>query len=188
MRYLPRALLAGGMGFAAAALVACGGSGGLLSSTQAGSLNNQLDQLAASINAGQCTSAAKAAVDFSQAVNSLPGSVDPTLSNNLKQGAAAIGRLTIKDCGQLAAKIPTTPKTTTTPTTSTKTNTTPTTPTTNSSTSGTGTTPPPPTTSTATTGTGSGTTSTGNGGAGLPGGNTSTGGNGGAGTGNGNGR
>jgi hypothetical protein len=187
MRYLPRALLAGGMGFAAAALVACGGSGGLLSSTQAGSLNNQLDALAASINAGQCTSAAKAAVDFSQAVNSLPGSINSTLANNLKQGAAAIGRLTVKDCGQLAAKIPTTPKTTTTPTTSTQTTTTPTTPTTNTSTSGSGSTTTP-TTSTATTGTGSGTTSTGNGGAGLPGGNTSTGGNGGAGTGNGNGR
>ncbi len=185
MRYLPRALLAGGLGFAAAALVACGGSGGLLSSTQAGSLNHQLDQLAASINAGQCTSAAKAAVDFSQAVNSLPGSVNSTLSNNLKQGAAAIGRLTVKDCGQLATKIPTTPaKTTSTATTTTPTNTTPTTPT-NTSTSGTGPTTTPQTT-TATTGTGSGTTSTPNGGAGLPGGNTSTGGNGGAGTGNGN--
>jgi hypothetical protein len=181
MRYLPRALLAGGLGFAAAVLVACGGSGGLLSSTQAGSLNNQLDQLAASINAGQCTSAAKAAVDFSQAVDSLPGSINSTLANNLKQGAAAIGRLTVKDCGQLAAKIPTTPKTTTTPTTSTQTTTTPTTPTNTSTSSGTTTTPP--TTSTATTGTGSGTTSSPTGGGGLPGGNTNT--SGGAGTGNG---
>ncbi len=185
MRYLPRALLAGGLGFVASVLVACGGGGGLLSSDQAGSLNNQLDQLAASINAGRCTSAAKAAVNFSQAVNSLPASVNPTLANNLKQGAEAIGRLTVKDCGQLATKIPTTSTKTTTSTPSTQTNTTPTNTTT---TSGTGTSSTP-TTNTATTGTGSGTTSTGgNGGAGLPSGNTSTGGSGGAGTGNGNGR
>ena len=43
----PRALFAGGLGIAAAFLVACGGGGaGLLSSDQAGTLSNQLDQLA----------------------------------------------------------------------------------------------------------------------------------------------
>jgi hypothetical protein len=188
MRYFVRALLAGGLGFAASVLVACGGNGGLLSSNQAGSLNNQLDQVAAAVNGHQCSAAVQASASFSRFVNGLPSSVNPTLANNLKQGAAAIDQLTLQDCGrQATTKTPTTStQTKTTPTVSTQTNTTPTNTTTKPTNSGTGSTPTPP--PPATTGTGPGTSTGGTGGAPIGGGGTSTGGNGGAGTGNGNGQ
>ena len=49
MGYAPRALLAGGLGFAVSFLVACGGGSGLLSADQASSLNGQLDQVSSAV-------------------------------------------------------------------------------------------------------------------------------------------
>jgi hypothetical protein len=179
MRFFPRALLAGGLGFAAAVLVACGGGSGLLSSDQASNLNDQLDQVAAAVGAGRCADAINAAAGFDATIRGLPGSINARLASNLRQGSTAIRRLAAQDCQPKAETTPTTPtQTTTTPTTTpTSTTTTPTNPVTNPATG------PQTTTTPATTGTGTGTTSTGtgNGGAGL--GNTSTGGSGGAGTG-----
>lgn len=187
MRFLPRALLAGGLGFAASVLVACGGSAGLLSSNQASNLNDQLDAVSSAISSGRCVDAANAALGFSESVDGLPGSVNRRLAGNLQQGAAAIRRLTVQDCrAKTSTPTDTTPPNTTP--TNTHTTSTPTNPSTQPSTSPSKS-PTGTSTSPATTGTGPGTTTTGgNGGVGLPT-NTSTGGTGGAGTGgNGNGQ
>ena len=81
----PRALFAGGLGIAAAFLVACGGGGaGLLSSDQAGTLSNQLDQLASAVDTGHCGAAASAVASLNNAIDNLPSSVNPALAANLK--------------------------------------------------------------------------------------------------------
>ena len=181
MGYAPRVLLAGGLGFAASFLVACGGGSGLLSSDQANTLNNQLDQAANAIGSGQCSAASAELTSFSSAVANLPPSVSPTLRNNLKQGASTVQQLAARDCHQISSSTTTSTTTSTSPTstpsTATTTTTTPTTTTTST------TTPTVTTTPTATTTTAPGTTTTtpsASGGAGLGGGSGAgrTGGNG----------
>ncbi|MBV9365822.1 MAG: hypothetical protein JO046_07385 [Solirubrobacterales bacterium] len=177
MRYAPRAILAGGLGFAAAFLVACGGSSGLLSGDQSIELSGQADQIASAVQAGNCVAAINASAALGRKVQTLPVAVNPTLRGNLTQGASTIAQLATKDCRHhtsTTASTPTTsPSTSTTTSTSTSTSTSTTTPT---STTTTTTTP-----TTETTPTNTGTTSTTTGGAGLGGGTTTTG------TGNGNG-
>ena len=80
MGFAPRALLAGGLGFAVAFLAACGGGSGLLSAGQANDLNNSLDQLSNAVGSGQCGAAADAVTTFSNAVVNLPPSVSSTTS------------------------------------------------------------------------------------------------------------
>jgi hypothetical protein len=92
MRYAPRALLAGGLGFAASILVACGGGSGLLSTDQAASLADPLGQLSAALGSGQCDTATTALTSFTSAVENLPG-VDPKLTGNLQQGAGVLAKL-----------------------------------------------------------------------------------------------
>ncbi|MHB8694660.1 MAG: hypothetical protein ACYDHH_25775 [Solirubrobacteraceae bacterium] len=187
MRYIFRALLPGGLGFAVAVLVAaCGGGSGLLSSAQGTSLNNQLNAVANDINSGRCSAAATDAQAFDQAVTNLSGVTAP-LVNNLKQASQPLASKAGPACQQ-SASVPTTtttPKTVTTPTITTKPKTTPTNTTTTSTspTTTTGST----STSPATTGTGAGTSTSG--GAGLTGSRTGTGtgGSGGASAGGGNG-
>jgi hypothetical protein len=114
MRYLPRAVLAGGLGFAAAFVVACGGGAGLLSGDQASTLNNQLDQLTSAAAAGQCGAASGAASSFSNAIDNLQG-VNQRLVENLKEWATTVGALTARDCRAQTVTSATT--TATTPTT-----------------------------------------------------------------------
>ena len=189
MRYAPRAILAGGLGFAAALVVACGGSSGLLSGGQSIELSGQADEIASAVQSGDCVAAINASADLSRKVQTLPANVNPTLRGDLTQGASTIAQLAGKDCRQQhtsAAPAPphTSSATSTTTTTSTSTSTHTSPPTTTATTSSTST--------TATTPTNTGTTSTTTGGAGLGGGSTTTtgGGNGngtgGAGAGNGN--
>lgn len=186
MRHTPRALLAGGLGFAVAALVAaCGGGSGLLSHGQADSLSSQVDKVAAELSSGNCSAATSAARSFNDAVTNLPSSVNQSLANNIRQGAATVDRLAQRHCqGHTATstvpaiKTTTTKTTTSTPTdTSTGTGTTAKTTTGPGTSTGTGTSTGPATTST-----GSGTTTgPGSGGAGLGGaGGTGTSGNGGS--------
>jgi hypothetical protein len=159
MRFLPRALVACGTGFAVSLLAACGGGAGLLSSDQANSLSNQLNNVSAAVGAHNCGGAANASQGLGNAVGSLPSTVNSTLRDDLSQGASTVRQLAAKDCQQ------TTPTTTTatTPTATTAT----TTPTTTTATTTT-----PPTTTTETTPTTTGTTSTTpSGGGGLGGGN-----------------
>lgn len=175
MRNVARAVLAGGLGFAVALVVAaCGGSGvGLLSGDQANSLQSQLDQISAALSSGNCGAASSGADGLLTAVGNLPASVSAGLRNNLNQGATTVGQLARQQCRQ--ATTTTTP--TTTARTTTSTTTAPHTTTTTEST----TTSPPTTTTSETTPTTPGNTPT-SGGAGLSGG-----GQGGAGAGGGNG-
>lgn len=183
MRYAPRALLAGGLGFAVSVLVACGGGAGLLSGGQSSTINAALDKVSSAVSAGDCGAAANAASSLTNVVASLPPTVNDTLTSNLDQGASTIAQLATKDCGTTTrTSTKTTPPPTTTSTTTTSTTTS------SSTTSSTATTPTTPTTTpttttSATTTTPPGTTSTGtSGGAGVGGG----GGGAGAGSGNGN--
>jgi hypothetical protein len=145
MRLLPRALLAGGLGFAVSILVACGGGDGLLSSGDASSLSSKLDAVSAAVTGGQCGSAGRAVASFSQSVANLPVTVNQRLRRNLLQGASTVGVLAQHDC--TTTTTPSTSSTSTTTTTSTST-TPPTTTTTTPKTSTTTTTPKPPATST----------------------------------------
>jgi hypothetical protein len=166
MRYLLRAILAGGLGFAVSLVVAaCGGGSGLLTSDQSSTLSGQLDRISSAVAAGNCGGAANAAAALATTVGSLPPSVSATLRNNLIQGASTVQELTQKDCHQTtsAPAVTTTPAqtvttSTTAPTTTSQSTTSTTTPATTSTSS----------TTPATTPTTAGTTSTGGtGGAGL---------------------
>jgi hypothetical protein len=175
MGYGSRAFLAGGLGFAVAFVVACGGQNDLLSGSQASNLNAQLNSISSAIDSGQCGAAANAAQSFGNQIAALPSNVNKTLVQNLGQGAATVSQLAVRDCQSSSSSTSTsststsTTTTTTTPTTSSSTTSTPTTSTSSSS------------SSTATNSTGSGTTSTSNGGAGIGGatgnGGTGAGGN-----------
>jgi hypothetical protein len=156
-----RALLAASLGFAAAFVVACGSSNGLLSGDQANALNAQLAAVSSAVDAGRCAHAAAAAQRFSNLVGQLPRNVNTTLIQNLGQGAETVSELVANHCSSNPATTNTSSSTTslTTPTTTTTVTqtTTATNPTTTSSSS--------TTTTTATNSTATGTTS--NGGAGL---------------------
>lgn len=176
MRYVPRALLAAGLGLAAAFLAACGAGSGLLSASEASSLNSQLGTAAADLSNGDCVSGEKLIENIETQIANLPGSVNPTYVSNLSQGAQTVRTLANDKCGATVATTPDTTSTvTTTPTvtnprtTSTSTSTT-TTSTLTTPTTGTTTTPTTPTTpSTPATSTPApGTTSTGGDGGGAP--------------------
>jgi hypothetical protein len=176
MRYAPRAILAGGLGFAVSFVAACGGGAGLLSGDQSIALSGQGNEINSAVQSGDCGAAINASAALNKDVQSLPVTVNPTLRSNLSQGAVTIAQLAAKDCRQHQATTTTSPPTTTatsTPTTTTAT----TTPTTTTTTS---TTPTTTTSTTATTPTNPGTslTTTTTGGAGLGGGTTTTTGNG----------
>jgi hypothetical protein len=127
MGYRSRAFLAGGLGFAASFVVACGGGNGLLASNDASTLQSQLDRLSQAVSAGNCGTAANAVQQFNDAVVRLPAQVSPTLRRNLGQGASTIGRLSAKDCrnanttssssSSSSSSTSSTPTTTTAPTT-----------------------------------------------------------------------
>ncbi|HWF23930.1 MAG TPA: hypothetical protein VG275_00675 [Solirubrobacteraceae bacterium] len=185
MRSVSRALLAGGLGLAAASLAACGSSSGLLPADKASTLQTELSSASNDITNGDCVSAARVIEAVQTQVANLPGSVDPVLVSDLGRGAQTVRALAKTQCsGTVSTATNTSTSTTTTPatthprTTSTPTSTT-TTPTATTTTP-TITTPPttpttPSTTTPATTTSTPGTTSTGaNGGAGLPGSGTGT--------------
>jgi hypothetical protein len=166
-----RAILAGGLGFTAAFVVACGGSNGLLSSEQANTLSSRLDSLSQAVNAGNCSAATNAADAFNTAVGDLPPSVSTKLVQNLGDGAQTVKQLAARDCSSSSSSSSSSTASTTTSTqpTSTTTTTVTNTPTTNSSTQTqqtTATNPAPPGTSTTTNGGASlgGTGTSGNGG------------------------
>ena len=65
MRYAPRAILAGGLGFAVSCVAACGGSAGLLSGDQSIALSGQGNEINSAVQSGDCG----AAVNASAALN-----------------------------------------------------------------------------------------------------------------------
>jgi hypothetical protein len=185
MRYVPRAILAGGLGFAVSLLIAaCGGGVGLLSADQSSTLSSQLDQVSSALQNGDCGAVSSAATGLGQDAGSLPGSVSATLRNNLIQGASTVGELARRDCRPATSSS----ATTSTQPPSTQATTPPTTSSTQSSTATTSTTPTTSTRTTpATTPSTSGTSTTGatTGGAGIGGGSGNSGGGNGQGSGNG---
>jgi len=125
-----RALGAGALGVAAAALVSCGGSSGkLIPAANAGPLQNDFEAIAqaAQTGNGDCseTEAAirKTETDFA----ALPSSVDNGLRSTLRQGISNLRKHALEMCKQPTAQPTTTtsaPKTTSTQTTPTNTATT----------------------------------------------------------------
>jgi hypothetical protein len=168
-----RAFLAGGLGFAAAFVVACGGSNDLLSGDQSSTLASQLDAVSAAVSSGNCAAANNAADRFTSAVGSLTSPVSSKLVQSLGDGAVKLKQLAARDCSSSSSSSSKSSSTTTTTqsTTTTTTTVTSTPSPTSSSTaqSSTATNPAPP-----------GTTSAPSGGAGL-GGGTGTAGSGGTG-------
>jgi hypothetical protein len=166
-----RAILAGGLGFTAAFVVACGGTNGLLTADQGSTLSSRLDAVSKAVNSGNCAAATSAANAFNTAVGNLPPSVSTKLVQNLGDGAQTVEQLAAKDCSSTSSSTSTASTSTTTSTqpTTTTTTTVTSTPTTNSTTqtqSATATNPAPPGTSTTTNGGASlgGTGTSGNGG------------------------
>jgi cell wall integrity and stress response component len=164
-----RAFLAGGLGFAAAFVVACGGSNDLLSGDQANTLSSQLDAVSAAVNSGNCAAAGTAADKFTSAVGSLTSPVSSKLVQSLGDGAVKLKQLAAQDCSSTSSTSSSrSSSTTTTQSTSTTTTTVTSTPSTSSSSttaqSTTATNPASP-----------GTTSAPSGGAGLGGGTGTTG-------------
>lgn len=175
MRFLPRALVAGGAGFAVSFIAACGGGSGLLSPDQAATISSDANALSSAVAARQCGAVSDASRRLGNDINNLPSDVNRTVQGNLNQAAATVAELADKACLQTTNTATTTPPTTATTTVPTTATTTPQT---------TATTTPPPTTSTtstATTSTPTGTTSTQPTGGGGLGGVTTSGGGGAAG-------
>ncbi|MBS1868911.1 MAG: hypothetical protein JSS99_04555 [Actinobacteria bacterium] len=150
MRSLLKALPLAALGCAAALLVACGNSNGLLSGSQASSLQDALAAVQSACERGDAGHAAIAVQSFADRVNALPaGQVDRRLIGNLQDGAATLETLVARTCTRTAATTTTTTPTTatsTTPTTTTSTTPTTTVPTTTTTTPTTPTTPPTTTT------------------------------------------
>ena len=141
MRGVLKAIPLGALGFAAAALVACGGDDKLLPGSDATNLQAAVADVQRACAAGDSAGAERAAQGFSDRVAELsPQDVDRRLIANLQAGATKLEALAAQSCEST-----TTPTTPTTPTTTT---TTPTTPTTTVPTTPTTTTPPEPTTPT----------------------------------------
>jgi len=186
MRYAPRAILAGGLGFAVSCVAACGGGAGLLSGDQSIALSGQGNEINSAVQSGDCGAAVNASAALNKDVQNLPVTVNPTLRSNLSQGASTIAQLAAKDCRAHAATTTLSPPTTSTPTTTTSPTSSTTTPTTTSTTTTTSTST---SSSTATTPPNTSTSSTTTGGVGLGGGTTTgtgTGTSGGTGPGDGN--
>lgn len=97
MGFAKKAFVAAGVGFAAALLVGCGSSSGLLSASEASTLRNELNHVSIALAADQCGSAEQWLSDFQNKLASL-GGVNSTLLDNLTQGATTTERLTENQC------------------------------------------------------------------------------------------
>lgn len=105
-----KAISIGALGAAAAILVACGDSNGLLPGDQASRLSNALDGVAAACQGGDIPRAQSAAARFSDDVARLRGAtVDRELIRGLRQGAQTLEQLVSESCGE--ETVPTTTET-----------------------------------------------------------------------------
>ena len=152
MRFAAKVVPLAVLGCAAALLVACGDRSGLLSGSEASSLQDALAAVQSACADGEPTRAEVAARSFGERVSALPaGTVDRRLIVNLQQGASTLDSLVAETCTTTTTPTTTTtePTTTAVPTTTTPTTTTeptvPTTPTEPPPTPTTPTTPPPTT-------------------------------------------
>lgn len=148
------------LGGAAALLVACGSSSGvLIGAAEAGPLQGDVEAVDQAAESGNCSSTESALLKTDQDFAALPATVDRELRNRLRLGIENLHKVAREACAQPASKTTTTATTTTS---TTKTNTTPTTPT-NTITTPTTPTTIPPTEATETPGAGGGTPAPGEG-------------------------
>jgi hypothetical protein len=144
MRTVLKVLPLAALGLAAALLVACGDRNGLLSGSQAGSLQDALAAVQSACASGDSGRAAVAAQSFADRVDALPpADVDRQLIGDLRDGASTLESLVPDTCTGAATTTTTTTPTVTTTTTPTTTATTTTTTPTEPTTPTTSTTPPP---------------------------------------------
>ncbi len=181
MRRGLRALAAGGLGLAVSLVAACGSNSGLLSSSDASTLQNLIQQVSADVNSGNCAAVpGDLGFPYAGPGQSLPSSVSSKLRASLNEGVGKVTALAQRNCPATA----TAQSTTSTPST-TRTTTSASPDDLHQTPTHTATAPP---TTTATTPTNPGTTSTGPGSGGTGLGNAGgNGGGGGNGNGNGNG-
>jgi hypothetical protein len=107
-----KAIVLGVLGCAAALLVACGDTNGLLRGGQASQLSSALDGVASACQGGDVARAQAAAAQFRRELSQLDArSVDTTLIRELRQGAVTLDQLIGKTC--TAETVPT--ETTVTP-------------------------------------------------------------------------
>jgi hypothetical protein len=97
MGFAKKAFVAAGVGFAAAALVGCGSSGRLLSTSEASTLTSELNHVSVALEDGECGTAEQWLSEFENQLQSLSG-VNSTLVNNLNQGATTTQQLTEREC------------------------------------------------------------------------------------------
>jgi hypothetical protein len=114
------ALLLGG---AAAFLVSCGDSSGLLSSGQSSRLSSDLNGISQAVSDADCNAAANRSGKLRDDINRLPGTIDKKLLSALQDGALTVSSVARKACTEGS----TTQQTLQTQTETVPTNTTPTT-------------------------------------------------------------
>lgn len=141
-------------GFAVALAVGCGDRSNLIPAGRASELTQQLSDLQASIDAGQCDGLPGRVQAFHDDAADLGGAVDKRLRARINDGAASLEEHAVSDCEAAAAEARRQTETTTTETTPQETQTNTTTTETQTQTTTTETTPstvtPPPTTTPAT--------------------------------------
>jgi len=112
MTTLFRSVLIGALGLAAALLVACGESNGLLPSSQGDALGSKLDAVSAAVSSGKCSEARSASAKLTAEVASLPPTVNPKLRRALSDGSRTVQRQAKSDCHAPAPAAPSAPSTT----------------------------------------------------------------------------
>ena len=88
MRYAPRAILAGGLGFAVSCVAACGGGAGLLSGDESIALSGQGNEITSAVQSGNCGAAINASVALNRAVLDAAGHDQPHAPQQPEPGRA----------------------------------------------------------------------------------------------------
>lgn len=103
-----KAIVIGVLGCAAAVLVACGDSNGLLPGDRASSLDSALDGVSAACARGLPERAQAAVLRVRQQIDELPADgVDPRLVRNLQEGVATVEELIPQTCTAVTETQPT---------------------------------------------------------------------------------
>jgi hypothetical protein len=102
---------------AAAALSACGNNSGLLPSSRASALEDELDQVAAGVRSGNCTAAEQAVSRVQGELLNLPRSTDAALRRRLQEGVDNLRARVPAACQQGASGTEASPSQSETPST-----------------------------------------------------------------------
>lgn len=91
-------------------------SSGLLSRSQANSINGALDQVDSAVAAGDCIETANASAQLRAVVNSLQGNINSAVRSSLVDGADTVSQRAANDCALASSSTTTTTSSTTTST------------------------------------------------------------------------